>query len=439
MRLRQTSLRSKVLAATGLALLFATLIVIAIEAIVLGPALEANQQNLLGNEYQTALKLDGHSDLSTIAERISSAGYSVAINPLENNAPKTSSFSRNGESVSIEGILPISKSAITITTSSNTILATLQTTLWIGIVSISVASGLALVWLRHSISKSLAPLGQMSSLASEYSKGGRGKRLRLAETSDELGSVGVAMNSMLDEVEKSEQRIIQLCADVAHELRTPLATIAASAENILYSGDKSVELDRAMLVNIREANRAARIVETLTQVAQIDSHLDNRVLSGLSLAKARALVAPMLDSIGETSDVHVETLWHGDVQECLIKTDSGKVQQILANLLGNATHWAVSEIRIEVSLNERGLALSVWNDGPPIPKDKLEEIFERFVRLDPSRSRATGGSGLGLSISRGLALQLGGQLYAVEVDRGAKFVLELPLEQATKEIGVSLS
>ncbi len=287
-----------------------------------------------------------------------------------------------------------------------------------------VATGLLLSRLSRV---ALQPLDTMTSLARDIAAGDRGRRLRTGRPDTELGRTAAAFDAMLDELEQAarsardaEARMRQFLGDASHELRTPLAGIQANTELLLREDPGAPDRETLAISTIRETRRATRMVEDLLTMAHLDRGLDLRrdpvdmvELVTAELARAR-LLAP---------DRRVELAAPGDGPRAgaTVVGDPGRLGQILANLLDNARHATAPGGRITVTVAGTGspgnagrVVLTVADDGIGVPPEDRERIFTRFARRDPSRSRHTGGAGLGLPIARGLARAHGGDLRLLD-------------------------
>ena len=216
---------------------------------------------------------------------------------------------------------------------------------------------------------------------------------------------------------------------MAHELRSPLASIVAAADNLVRNGAKKSQVEQAAIGMVREGQRASRIVGDLTLVSQLD--IDD--LAAQQVTKREfdivSLVKSVVNETAKHSAFEVELQTVDGLSEQKISADPERVAQILNNLLENANRWAESKIQVRIGSTETDFWLQVLDDGPGVPEAERENIFERFVRLEPDRARSSGGSGLGLAISRSLADAHGGTLLylANQPAVGAAFELRLPL------------
>ncbi len=281
----------------------------------------------------------------------------------------------------------------------------------------------------------LRPLDDMTALASEIARGDRGRRLNVRSPRSELGRTGLAFDAMLDDLERSaasaeaaEARLRAFLADASHELRTPLTGLQLGAESLLRETAGPAEREQTALVMVREARRATRLVEDLLEVARAGPD----GAAQIELRPQRLDLGVLVEAEVQRSRVsRPDCSFHFAAASVETQADPGRVAQILANLLDNAGRAAGAAGTVRVTLDRRDdlAVIRVTDDGPGIAASDAERIFDRFVRLDSSRSRHTGGAGLGLPIARGLARAHGGDLRCVPaaVGRGACFELTLPV------------
>jgi two-component system, OmpR family, sensor kinase len=301
------------------------------------------------------------------------------------------------------------------------------------------ALALTTVILVGTVRLALAPLDAMTELARSIARGDRGRRLSPNRTDTELGRTAAAFDGMLDELEgaeqiarASEERTRRFVADAAHELRTPVAGVRAVAEAVLQAGPDAdaAERERMNLLLVREAHRAARLVDDLLALAMIDAGLDlqHEQVDLLALATMEVERTRLLAN-GQTVEVEGEAV--------VVDGDAQRLAQVLANLLDNARRYTPGAgcIRLSVATVDTPAAgklaeLMVSDTGAGVPETQRERIFERLVRLDVARARSSGGAGLGLAIARGIARAHAGELTCEPPppgEQGAVFRLVLPL------------
>jgi two-component system OmpR family sensor kinase len=295
--------------------------------------------------------------------------------------------------------------------------ARLRTVLFISGLAAIVITALALV---IGMRFALAPLDAMTGLARSIAAGRRGGRLQPERADTELGRTAVAFDEMLDALEgaegsarRSEDRMREFVADAAHELRTPVAGLQTAAETLIQLGPEATpeQREELELLLVRESRRAGTLVADLLELSRIDAGLrlhlaqvDLRHLAESQAARLR-VVAP---------DLSVEVLGSRTVEG-----DSERLAQVLANLLDNARQAGARSVRIAIDLT----GVLVEDDGPGVPVEARERIFDRLVHGPHSK-----GAGLGLAIARGVARAHGGNLTVgdrADGKRGAAFRLQL--------------
>ncbi|MFC5139672.1 ATP-binding protein [Actinomycetospora rhizophila] len=295
--------------------------------------------------------------------------------------------------------------------------------------------GAVAVALLAVVRVALRPLDDMTALANDIAAGDRGRRLHPERTDTELGRTAAAFDGMLDALEtaqvraedaaaearRSEIRTRRFLSDAAHELRTPVTGVQTLAESLVRHPDADLaRRERIATTLVRETRRAGALVADMLELARIEdgAPLERREIDLAELAAAEAertaLLAPSLT---------VEVV--GPPTRAL--GDPSRIAQILANLLENARRHGPADgtVRIEVSSGDTAV-LDVVDEGPGIPPAERERVFDRLVRLDDARTRDAGGAGLGLPIARALARAHGGELRAVDSERGARLRLTLP-------------
>ncbi|WP_375424108.1 sensor histidine kinase [uncultured Friedmanniella sp.] len=244
------------------------------------------------------------------------------------------------------------------------------------------------------------------------------ERVAVPPTRDEIAALASTMNVMLDGLQVSHRSQRAFVSDASHELRSPLATLTTAAE--LAVGADEVTRDRLLGTINAELARMRGLVDNLMTLARADAQdlLPNRAdvdLDDLVHDEARRLRATSARRL-ELSVVPVR-VW----------ADQPRLAQALRNLVDNAERHARTTVRLSLAVEAGEAVLRVDNDGPVIEPADRERVFERFVRLDDSRSRDAGGSGLGLAIARtALRTQSGDVVVADAPDGWCRFELRLP-------------
>ena len=244
--------------------------------------------------------------------------------------------------------------------------------------------------------------------------------------SDELAMLGREFNDLTDRLQLSEQKRTQFVADASHEIKTPLASIKLLSDSILQN-DMDAATMREFVADIgAEAERLNRMTEKLLALTKLDSNPSSEVEiihMAPTIRRVSKILLPTAQAAGVTVELHLE-----DPCPVLILEDD--LYQIVFNLMENGMKYNVPGGKLEVRLFREGdnAVLTVSDTGTGIPEEALPHLFERFYRADKSRSRATGGSGLGLSIVHAFVQNNGGTIRAQStLGKGSCFTVTFPL------------
>jgi heavy metal sensor kinase len=282
--------------------------------------------------------------------------------------------------------------------------------------------------------KALAPIDHITQTARKIGVEDLHRRLHIEGPDDEVTRLAAAFDEMLDRVEAGFRRERQFSADVAHELRTPLTILKGTAEVALRPGGGGLPAFRDALESIgEETDRMIRIVEALLLLSRSESGQFSLTIGRVSLPDLCRDVAASFSSSARKRRVSLSTEL---VDSLVIEADAELIQQLLRNLMANALSYTPRGGRITLSLRREGsyAVVSVSDTGIGIPAEDLPHIFERFYRIDRSRSRRVDGVGLGLSIALAIAEAHKGRIsVASQVNEGSTFSLWLPLSQSPIE------
>ena len=253
------------------------------------------------------------------------------------------------------------------------------------------------------------------------------RRARDCGDTDELGALAAQFNTMAAELEAAERRRVALIGDVAHELRTPLATIEGYTEGLL-DGVVAPDAETWALLH-DEVGRLRRLVQDLQELSRAEARqlpLHMRPCHPAELVEqAVARIAPQFAEKGIilTSDVPADLP--------AVLADADRIIQVLINLLGNALRYtpAGGTVRVSAERLQDAVTFHVADTGSGIAPEHLPQLFERFYRVDKARSRALGGSGIGLTIAKALVEAHDGHIWAASpgLNRGATFSFSLPI------------
>jgi two-component system, OmpR family, sensor histidine kinase BaeS len=275
------------------------------------------------------------------------------------------------------------------------------------------------------------PLQKMTQAADRVAEGHYEERLPEGKTpleaQDELEQLAVRFNRMTSQLAQVEDMRQKLMGDIAHELRTPLTVIKGSLEGLR---DGVLEPDAGTYARIyRQADRLDRLVNELQELNRIEAGV-------LELRLVKLDINLLLTDLIQTMQVNFSTKGVDLTQEApdiplAVRADPDRIEQVLINLLNNALQSTPSggEVRVTAEKAVDMARISVIDSGVGIAPEHLEKVFARFYRVDDSRSRQAGGSGIGLTVAKKLVEAMGGRIWAESAgqDQGAAFRFTLPL------------
>jgi len=233
------------------------------------------------------------------------------------------------------------------------------------------------------------------------------------------------------ELRQADQVRRDFVANVSHELRTPLTAIRGYVEALIDSPLDRDQTQKFLAIIARHAARMERLVTDLLRLARLDARQETLDQTLCQLRPLLAAVIAEMDSAIEARDLRISTRLNADAE--VVFGDPAKLHDVFRNLLENAINYSPPDGEIEIAATRDGdvVDVSVSDSGPGIPDGELNRIFERFYRVDRSRTRDPGGTGLGLSIVRHLVELHGGRVWARNRDTGGAVVsVRLPDHQA---------
>jgi two-component system, OmpR family, sensor kinase len=300
-----------------------------------------------------------------------------------------------------------------------------------GLISLCVVAA-TIVLALAIIELGLRPLRRMGAAAGMIAAGDLSRRVEPATTKTEIGRLGLALNAMLSQIESafaqskaSEHRLRRFIADASHELRTPLTSIRGYSEMLRRGAAESpADSDLARRRIEEESVRMSALVDDMLLIARLDQGrpletkpVDLQAIARDAVDDAR-VVAPQRDITLQVS------------APIVVNGDDTRLRQVMGNLMRNALVHTPTGTPIEVAVTTEDTVarVSVADHGPGLPSEDAHRIFEPFYRADPSRSRDSGGAGLGLSIVSAVVAAHGGRVKVRETSGGgATFEVELPL------------
>ncbi len=272
------------------------------------------------------------------------------------------------------------------------------------------------------VGRSLRPVERIRSRVAMIRSGRLGDRVPVPDSHDEIARLAVTMNEMLERLDKSQQVQHAFVSNASHELRSPLASLAASLDVVGDSPSGSRwATTRAVMTS--EVDRLARLVDDLLLLARTadlepELRLEEVDLDDIVDQEVRRLRAH--HQVAVTATITPVRVWG----------DRGRLAQVVRNIVDNAARAAASAVYVGVDTIDDEARIIVEDDGAGIPERQRDRVFERFVRLDDSRSRDSGGSGLGLAIVREIVAGHGGTVVIEDAPMGgARFIVLLPQGQ----------
>ena len=265
----------------------------------------------------------------------------------------------------------------------------------------------------------VTPLAEVIAAARAVAGGDLSTRVK-SSGPDDMRALSDSFNHMAASLEQSDSERRNMLADIAHELRTPLTVMRGRLEGIVdgvYQASPE-QISPAL----EETYLLERLVEdlrllTLAETGQLHFEYKNVNLSELSLRVIDLFQA-------EAEDKHIRLSFESSAGEALISVDPQRIKQVVGNLVSNALRYTPdgSSVLLSIAKNTDDVVLSVCDDGPGVPPEDLDKIFTRFWRAEKSRSRASGGAGLGLAIAQQLVEAQGGQIHAENRSTGGLII-----------------
>jgi heavy metal sensor kinase len=265
--------------------------------------------------------------------------------------------------------------------------------------------------------RSLRSLDAMARQARRISSESLSKRLPNPNPSDELGRLATVFNETLARLEASFVELQRFTADASHELRSPLTALRAVGEVALRDGNDPVALRETIGSMLEEAQRLTDLVDALLTLARMDA-------TKADAAREEVNIASLLDEIRDQFEVLAnekhQTITVTSSGDVTLQGDRTLLHLALVNLVHNAIQHAPADSQISITAmrSTHKIDISVGDNGPGIPREYHEKIFERFFRVDKARSRAHGGAGLGLAIAKQAAERNGGRIILEDNSTG---------------------
>ena len=273
----------------------------------------------------------------------------------------------------------------------------------------------------------IAPVRAMMNASQRIAEGRYEERVQV-QSADELGQLAVRFNQMAEKLEQVESMRRRLIGDVSHELRTPLTAIKGSMEGLM---DGVLPATHETYQQIHsEADRLNRLVDDLQELSRVEARAYQLVVRPVDVLSIVQMVSKRLAPQFEAKRIALELDLPADLPRLL--ADEDRTVQVLTNLVANAIQHTAVDGKVMISavrVNDE-VEISVRDNGIGIPSEHLAHIFDRFYRVDKSRSRRTGGgSGIGLTIAKHFVEAMGGRIWAGSAgeSKGSVFTFTLPV------------
>jgi heavy metal sensor kinase len=274
--------------------------------------------------------------------------------------------------------------------------------------------------------RALSPINRMATAARRITASRLGDRLPVDNPDDELGHLATVFNETFSRLQTSFDQLRRFTADASHEMRTPLTAIRTVGEVGLREPRPEAAYRDVIASMLEEADRLNRLVENLLTLARAEGGAAKLVCERVDLA---ALAREVVDHLAVLAEEKQQAVTVDAGRAVPITADRAVLRQAIINLLDNAVKFSPvgSSIRLEVNVQPQHAVLAVHDSGPGIPPEDAERIFERFYRIEKSRSRDAGGAGLGLSIARWAVEAHGGRIEVLPgAEGGSVFRILLP-------------
>jgi signal transduction histidine kinase len=308
--------------------------------------------------------------------------------------------------------------------------ATVASTVWAVVVALAIAAPVVIVVSGAAtyvlVRRSMQSVDDIRSRVADITTSDLAERVPVPGSRDEISALAVTMNEMLARIEAGHNAQQRFVGDASHELRSPLTTIISALE-VAVAHPEVLSADLATTTLMPEALRMKALIDDLLLLARADER-------GLEMAREDVdlddLAAAELERLRRETDLDVSA----DLEPARLTGDPAALSRVMRNLLNNAARHAVSRVIVSVRPVTDGVAVEVSDDGPGISPADRQRVFDRFVRLDPDRSRSAGGTGLGLAIVREIVMAHDGRVTIgtgidTGIGSGTKVTVQLPLTE----------
>ena len=273
----------------------------------------------------------------------------------------------------------------------------------------------------------LKPFDEVAKIAEQITSEKLNTQIENPRKEQEVQRLVQAFNSMVARLSQSFDQMRKFNANVAHELRTPLAILQGESEIALRSNSIPEDIRAVLISNLEELGRLTRIVNDILTLSEAEAGAQVLVKRPINLKPLIGDLADQMQLLAMERNIQIDV---GELPDAMMEADDLWIRRAVLNLLDNAIKYSREGGRIQVSMSNEGgkVRISIRDEGIGIAKQDLPFIFDRLFRADPARSRQSGGSGLGLALVKWVVESHIGKIQvASEPDQGADFQVEFPL------------
>ncbi len=276
--------------------------------------------------------------------------------------------------------------------------------------------------------RSLSPIGYIASKARSITSENLTERLHPRETGDEMDDLIHTINEMIARLETSFKRMAEFTADASHELKTPICAMRGEAEVLLLKARTPEEYQEGLAHFIEQFDRLNQMINDLILLSKFDTSQAELKMVPLRLDLLIKELCHLFQVLADQKEITLEI---DTLKEVKVVGDKVRLQQLFTNLIDNAIKYTPEgSIRVTVEKKDGAALVKIKDTGIGIPKEEHEKIFKRFYRVDKSRSKETGGVGLGLSIAGWIANAHHGRIEVEsELNQGSTFIVYLPIQK----------
>ena len=283
------------------------------------------------------------------------------------------------------------------------------------------------------VRRALAPVDRIAQKAEAITQHSLSERLPVAESGDEIERLSVSLNHMINRLEEAVQSSKRFVADASHELRTPLTVMRGELESLMAGREVTPRIRETLGSLLEEVDRLAAVVEGLLALSRLDAGEARSESVRFDLGELVANTAGQMSLLAEDKDIAVSC---DTAPHVYVDGDRARMKQLVVNLLDNAIKYTPNggSVGLRVGREDSQAVFEVSDTGIGIPQEALPHVFERFFRVERSRTREQGGAGLGLSIVKSICAAHGASVdVQSSPEQGSRFRIRLPLAASDPE------